>query len=239
MKKVIDSFKGLSKFELCLWCSSILLIVVSFIFLKEKSYLNLVNSLIGATALIFVAKGYVLGQVLTLAFSVTYGIISYGFAYYGEMITYLGMTAPIAVFSIISWIKHPYRDTSEVEVAKISVKQTAVTVLGAAITTVIFYFLLDCLDNANLIISTISITTSFLASYLSFLRSPFYALAYAANDVVLIILWILATLENLSYFPMIVCFAVFLVNDIYGFFNWRSIYKRQRSISLGIEKSLL
>lgn len=231
MKKVIDSFKGLSKFELGLWCSSILLIVVSFIFLKEKSYLNLANSLIGATALIFVAKGYVLGQVLTLAFSLTYGIISFGFGYYGEMITYLGMTAPIAVFSIISWIKHPHRDTHEVEVAKISARQAVTTVLGAVVSTAIFYFILGYLNNANLIISTASITTSFLASYLSFLRSPYYALAYAANDVVLIILWVLATMENLSYFPMIVCFLVFLVNDMYGFFNWRRIYRRQSAIS--------
>ena len=230
MKKIIDSFKGLSSFELGLWCSSILLIVVSFIFLKEKSYLNLINSLIGATALIFVAKGYVLGQVLTLAFSLTYGIISFGFGYYGEMITYLGMTAPIAVFSILSWIKHPYRDTSEVEVSKISAKQGITTVLGAVITTVVFYFILDYLNNANLIVSTLSITTSFLASYLSFLRSPYYALAYAANDVVLIVLWLLATMENLSYFPMIVCFLVFLVNDMYGFFNWRRIYRRQSSV---------
>ena len=106
MKKIIDSFKGLSKFELCLWGSSIFVIIVSFLFLKEKSYLNLLNSLIGATALIFVAKGDVFGQVLTLLFSVTYGIISYGFSYYGEMITYLGMTAPIAVFSIVSWLRH-------------------------------------------------------------------------------------------------------------------------------------
>ena len=161
----------------------------------------------------------------------TYGIISYGFAYYGEMITYLGMTAPIAVFSIVSWLKHPYRNTSEVEVSKISAKQGIITVLGAVVTSVIFYFVLAYLNNANLIISTVSITTSFLASYLSFLRSPYYALAYAANDVVLIILWVLATMENLSYFPMIVCFLVFLVNDMYGFFNWRRIYRRQRFLS--------
>lgn len=30
-------------------------------------------------------------------FSLLYGIISYAFAYYGEMITYLGMTMPMAV----------------------------------------------------------------------------------------------------------------------------------------------
>ena len=36
-----------------------------------------------------------------------YGAISYTFAYYGEMITYLGMTMPMAVFALISWNAQP------------------------------------------------------------------------------------------------------------------------------------
>ena len=231
MKKFLSSFKELSGFELGLWISSLFLIIISFLFLEEKSYFNLFCSLIGATALIFVAKGYVLGQVLTLVFSVFYGIISFSFSYYGEMITYLGMTAPIAVFSIVSWLKHPFHETKEVEVAKISARQVYVMVIFAILITLGFYFILKYLNNENLIISTISVTTSFLASYLSFLRSPYYALAYAANDVVLIILWILASLANAAYFPMIVCFVVFLLNDTYGFVNWRKIYSHQRRVS--------
>ena len=71
-------------------------------------------------------------------------------------------------------------------------------------------------------------TTSFLAVYLTFRRSPGYALGYAANDVVLIVLWVLAALADPAYVSVAVCFAAFLVNDLYGFFSWRKMECRQR-----------
>ena len=87
--------------------------------------------------------------------------------------------------------------------------------------------MLKAFHTANLAVSTVSITTSFLASWLLLFRSPFYGLAYAANDVVLVTMWILAALENIAYLPMAVCFCVFLFNDLYGFFNWSRLLKRQ------------
>ena len=93
--------------------------------------------------------------------------------------------------------------------------------------TVGFYFILKAFDTKNIIPSTISVTTSFIAVYLTFRRSPFYALGYAANDIVLIVLWTLATMEDLSYLSVVVCFVAFLANDVYGFINWRRMEKRQ------------
>ena len=61
----------------------------------------------------------------------------------------------------------------------------------------------------------------------NFRRSPYFALAYAANDVVLIVLWILAARENISYLSVIICFVMFLVNDLYGYFSWKRMEKRQ------------
>ena len=75
--------------------------------------------------------------------------------------------------------------------------------------------------------STVSIATRFLAVYLTFRRSPYFALAYAANDVVLIVLWTLAALEDISYISVIICFAMFLVNDLYGYISWKRMEKRQ------------
>lgn len=228
--KLNGSFKALSKFELILWLASVAAVTLSFL-LSSDDYLTLIASLIGVTALIFVSKGYVLGQILTVVFSVFYGIISFYFRYYGEMITYLCMTAPIAVMAVVSWIKNPFENTKEVRVSRLTIKSFTVLIILTAVVTAAFYFLLKALGNANLLFSTVSITTSFLASSLTFLRSPFYALAYAANDIVLIVLWTLASEENISYFPMIVCFLMFLLNDFYGFFNWKRIKKRQEKYS--------
>lgn len=179
--------------------------------------------------LIFVAKGEVLGQILTVVFSLAYAAVSLRFRYYGEMITYLGMTAPIAVMSVVSWLKHPYQaGKSEVAVARLTAGQIAWMSGLGLIVTVLFYFILAYFETANLLVSTVSILTSFLASYLMFCRSPAYALAYAANDLVLIVLWVLAAMDSLSYLPMVVCFAMFFCNDLYGFYNWRRMRSRQQ-----------
>lgn len=224
-----NPFKDLTGFEKALWIVSVIVVILSFLLSPKNDWLTLISSLIGVTALIFVAKGYVLGQILTVVFAAFYGIVSYYFAYYGEMIAYLLMTSPIAIMSVISWIRHPYKDTSEVTVSRLSRKTILALFALAALVTVLFYFILKALGNANLLVSTISVTTSFLASALTLLRSPYYALAYAANDVVLIVLWIMASVSDISYLPMIACFLMFFANDVYGFVNWRRMQKRQES----------
>ena len=219
----IKNFKSLSKFERALWTISLIVVALSFLLAPDKDYLSLIASLIGVTALIFVSKGYVFGQILTVIFSLFYGIISYHFAYYGEMITYLFMTSPMAIMATIEWYKNPYKKTKEVKVNKVSKRQISVMLILAVCVTMIFYFVLRAIGNANLFFSTLSITTSFVASYLTYLRSPYYALAYSLNDIVLIVLWIMASVENVAYIPMIFCFVMFLVNDIYGFLNWKKM----------------
>lgn len=224
-RSILDYF---TKGEIALWCISVILIVVSFFIFDRENYLTLVASLIGVTSLIFNAKGNPFGQFLMVVFSILYGIISFTFAYYGEMITYLGMTAPMSVFALISWLKNPCNgNRAEVKVNRLKLKEIVFMILLTAGVTVIFYYILSAFHTTNLIPSTISVTTSFLAVYFMFRRSEFFAIAYAANDIVLIILWILATLSDISYLSVVICFVMFLANDIYGFINWSKMQKRQ------------
>lgn len=229
-EKVKSLLNYFTKAEILLWCMSVILILVSFSIFDRESILTLIASLIGVTSLIFNAKGNAFGQFLMVVFSVLYGIISFSFSYYGEMITYLGMTAPMAVFALISWIKNPYNgNKAEVKVNRLKKKEIVFMILLTAVITFIFYFILAAFNTSNLIPSTISVTTSFLAVYLTFRRSAFYAAAYAANDVVLIILWIMATLSNITYLSVVICFVIFLINDVYGFINWSKMQKRQEA----------
>ena len=225
--KIYNPFRDLTKFEWTLWISSLAVVSASYLLSPDKDILTLLTSLIGVTALIFVAKGYVIGQALCVLFALVYGIISFYFRYYGEMITYLCMSAPSAIAAMISWIKNPYRETAEVKVATLTRKKLFLTAAMTVVVTIAFYFILRALNTANLAFSTLSVATSFFASALTFLRSPWYAIAYAANDLVLIVLWGMATAADISYLPMIFCFLMFLVNDLYGFFNWCRIRKRQ------------
>lgn len=229
MQKIKKYLFSLSKFELILWISSLIVIVGVFIFFQEKDYLSLVTSIIGATALIFLAKGNVIGAILSVLFGTLYVIISYELKYYGEMITYGLMTVPISIFAIISWIKNPSKENSvEVKINNLTKKEYLFSLVLGIVITIIFSFILKYFGTANLIVSTISVFTSFEACYLTQRRSEYYALFYAANDIVLIVLWTLATISSTQYILMVICFVIFLINDLYAFINWKKMKKRQK-----------
>ena len=132
MKKLTTYF---SKGELILWSGSVGLILVSFFLFDRVNFMTLAASLIGTTSLIFNAKGNPIGQALMVVFSILYGVISYTFSYFGEMITYLGMTGPMAFFALISWLRNPYNGNhAEVAINRLKNKELTfmyvLTVLG-------------------------------------------------------------------------------------------------------------
>ena len=225
MKKLTAYF---SRGELILWGVSSGLILISFLIFDRENTMTLAASLIGTTSLIFNAKGNPIGQALMILFSLLYGLISYTFSYFGEMIPYLGMTGPMALFALISWLRNPYKGNhAEVAVNRIGKWEYSGMYLATAVVTLGFYFILEHFNTANIIPSTLSVATSFIAVYLTFRRSPYFALAYAANDVVLILLWTLAAKEDISYLSVIICFVMFLINDLYGFISWKQMEQRQ------------
>jgi len=222
----------LTRNEKRLWAGSVLLTVLAFGIFDRENWLTLAASLIGVTSLIFNAKGNPFGQLLMVLFSVLYGIISYSFRYYGEMVTYLGMTGPMALFSLIAWLRHPFKgQRSEVAVNTLTRTEALLSVLLTGAATYVFFFILRAFGTQNLALSTLSVATSFLAVYLTFRRSAQYALAYAANDVVLIALWVIAARTDASYISVAVCFVMFLVNDLYGYVSWQRMRRRQAASS--------
>lgn len=217
-----NPIKTLTKREWSIWLGSIIIVLISNLATKDFDLLTLVAALTGVTSLIFATKGNVWGQVLMILFSILYGIISFRFRYWGEMMTYLGMTLPMAVWSTITWIENPSENNgNEVQIQSLSKKHIVALCISGIIVTAVFYYILKSFNTPNIIFSTISIITSFIAASLTMLRSLYYAVWYAVNDVVLIILWVLASLKDPAYIPVVVNFSIFFMNDMYGFMSWK------------------
>ena len=228
MKKLRDHIRYFRRGEIILWGGSMAVIFLSFLIFDRKNYLTLAASLVGVTSLIYNAKGNPFGQLLMVIFSLMYGVISWNCRYYGEMITYLGMTMPMAVFALVSWLRNPYgQGRAEVRVNRIGKTEAVFACALAAVVTFLFYRILAFFNTANPGLSAVSVTTSFLAVYLTFRRSAFFAAAYAANDIVLIALWGLAARTDISCLSVAACFAAFLANDVYGYISWQRMEKRQ------------
>ena len=223
-----NPFIDFTKKEWAIWIVSLIVVTVSNMVSGDFSLLTLIAALIGVTSLIFAAKGNVWAQILIIIFCILYGIISWRFRYWGELITYVGMNLPMAIWATITWLKNPSKENgNQVAIQKLNKKHIIILILSSIVVTFMFYFLLQILNTPNLLFSTISITTSFIAASLTMLRSSYYALGYALNDIVLIILWILASMENPVYIPVVVNFIIFFVNDMYGFFSWKKRETKQ------------
>lgn len=226
-----NPLKNLSRREWCLWGVSLLIVTISNIVTGNVDYLTLAATWVGITSLIFAAKGNVWGQLLMIAFSILYGIISFRFRYWGEVITYLGMSMPMAIWSTITWLRNPSSESaSEVAIQQLK-KHHFCALFGLSIfITGVFYLILQAFQTPNILFSTISVTTSFLAASLTMLRSSYYALGYAANDLVLVVLWGLAAVQNPIYIPVIINFLIFFFNDMYGFLSWKKREHAQMAI---------
>lgn len=216
-----NPFRQLNKKDWCVLIVSLTVVMLCNWLTPTAALTTKIGTIVGAVALIFMAKGDVWGQVLTVVFSVLYSITSWQFRYFGEMITYLGMTLPMALAAVFSWLRHPFEgNTAQVEIHRLTQSQRVWMVVCCIPITALFGMILWWLDTPNLLFSTLSVATSFLAAYLTYFRSRYYAVAYAANDVVLIVLWVLASVKEISFTPMIACFLVFLLNDLYAFSSW-------------------
>ena len=119
MKKLVNDF---SKCEIILWILSVSFIIISFCVFDRKNILTLAASFVGVTSLIFNEKGNPFGQFLMVVFSLLYGIISFKFSYFGKMITYLGMTMPMAIRSTITWIRNSAENGKQVAIQMLTKK---------------------------------------------------------------------------------------------------------------------
>lgn len=218
-----------TKFERMLWIGSAVIIFISYFLTDRSNIITPAAALLGVTSILLNAKGNPIGQALMVVFSCVYGWLSWKMRYYGEMITYLGMTMPMAVLALIAWLRHPFNgNAAQVAARRISRKEWPAALALTAAVTAGFYFILAALHTPFLPLSTLSIATSFLAVYLTFRRDPHFSLIYAANDLVLILLWLLSLPQNRNNLAVVICFAAFFANDVYGFASWKSMEKAQR-----------
>lgn len=220
--------KDWTLFEKILWFSSLFLVILVGIIFKSNIY-ALMYTLVDFTAILLLAKGKWLGQILGLISCFLYIYVSWKSKYYGEILVCIFLLFPMYIGGLISWLKHHNNKTDTVEVNKIKLKEWIAIVILVIPIFLGIYKLLEVLNTDELFISSISIITSLIPMYLSFRRSKYYFYFYLINDIVVIILWGALVLKgNLMLLPMVFNPAINLLNDSYGIYNWCKLEKIQK-----------
>ena len=144
------------------------------------------------------------------------------------MIISIFISLPISIFTFINWIKHPKNEgEQEIKISSLSNFSMLCIITFSILLFIPLYFLLKYFNTPNLIISTLSIIASLIASLLLLFRSHYYALFFILNDIIVMTLWILLCKIDISNLMMVITFLISLVFDIYGLINWSKIKKKQ------------
>lgn len=188
----------------------------------KSTALVIVSAIVCCTAIFFIAKGKVLGNILGIFQCILYSIVSYFNHFYGEIILCMGITLPIYIASIVTWIRNISKDEKVVKVNRmLKWQEWASMIAVVTVLSVGVYYLLQFLNTQNLIVSTINVSVSMIAGYLLIRRSEFSFIFFILNNIISIVLWstVLAggAIESV---PTFVLFLIYLLLNIMGFINW-------------------
>lgn len=227
MKKVL---KNWNIFETLFLIISLIILILCFILSQDKNIFSLIASILGIITVLCGAKGLVVAPMINIIYNIIYIALSISQRYYGEVLIYIFLMIPLNIITIISWLKNKSKENKDiVKVNILSKKEYFYIITITILITIGFYFLLKALNTNELLVSTISLTDTLLASYLMLRRSSNYAIAYIVNDIVLITLWGLSIKNSgTTYLPIVISFIIFLFNDIYGLINWKKMEKNQK-----------
>lgn len=227
-------FEDWNKFEKSFLICGLLTSIISSIIFNGTVIDTLYTSLYLITALLM-SKGKVECYFVGFVSVFFCGIVSYNQGYYGELIITAFLTFPIMIIGIISWLRHQDKEEDTVIISSLSKKEITIALLSQLVLFWIYYFILKAFNTDLLVISTMSVVTSVLASYFEARRSELSLFCYIANDLVIITLWLIPIISGqIELISVLVGPILLLINDIYGSYNWRRLKKQQKEKGIGV-----
>lgn len=228
MQYIYNYFKDWNLFEkLYLFVGIVVGILTSIIF--NGTIIDSLYTITYLTTAILMSKGKVESYFIGIISVFFYGIVSYNQGYYGELLITIFLTFPMMIIGIISWLKHQDKDEDVVIISSLSKKEIVFAFSSQLILFWVYYFLLKAFNTDLLMISSLSIVTSVLATYFEARRSELSLFCYVANDLILITLWMIPIINgDTSLISVLIGPMLLLVNDIYGSYNWKRLKDIQK-----------
>lgn len=218
--------KKINPFTLYIFASLMVLFVILISIIFKSSWFATISGILGLLTVIFQAHGKILGQIIGIIDSLSYGIFAYSYHYYGETIVYIFILIPILIYGIFSWSKH--KDNSHILPNSIKPKEIIIITIFSLILGYVIYVFLKIVGTNNVILNTVSMLTLTIANYLIARRNICGFLFLIVNDTILLSLWLITFLSlDQSVLSFILCVIINLINDTIGFFNWLKFQKKR------------
>ena len=212
---------------------AIFVLPITFAIIFESSVIECLASVLYLVWCFLVARGQAHAHFVGIFAVFLYAFVSWQVGYFGEVIIAGAISFPLIVFALVNWVCNKRVDKAKgkvVVVATLRRNEIILVILSQLLMGVGYYFLLRAFNTEFLIVSTLSIVTSVVGTYLLARRSQHFLLGFLLNDMVLVVLWSALVIGGqLVYFPLLLMPIMLLVNDTYGVWNWARLKKSQNT----------
>lgn len=207
------------------WLFAFTLINIYLFFVWKDTLIGLIASLTGMMSVVLVAKGKISNYYFGFVNIVLYSYIAYQNKYFGEVMLNMMYYFPMQFVGIYFWIKHRDKKKSkdDIKITKIGLKEKIFWLIVSVIGIIVYGLLLVKLENTLPYVDSTTTILSIVAMILMVKRVTEQWILWIIVDIVSIYMWLNIFLQDGSDVSMLVMWSAYLVNAIYGYYNWKKL----------------
>lgn len=216
-----ELFGGWKPFEAA-WLFLFIAMQIGIYIYNPDSILGMVSGIAGIICNVFVSKGKISNYFFGLIFAYTYFYISLGANFLGEMNTTLYVYIPAQFIGYFLWKANMQKEqNSDAVIAKaLTVKGWIGLLAFLIIGTLLFVEILNYYGGSSTGLDGLSTIIVVAAQVLMVLRYREQWLLWIVLNIISIALWA----ENTAMYVM---YSAYLLNSLYGYYNWSKLQKNK------------
>ena len=225
MKSLKNQFKNWTKVDYA-WLLIANLTILSLSLYWGDGIIPIVSALTGVTCVIFVSKGMMLNYPVGIINVVLYAYLAYQSKLYGDFMLNAFYYLPMQFIGMYMWKKAGDKEESG------TIKSKALTYvqrwkLGviSLISIGVYALILKVLGGNIPLIDATSTVLSVIAMILMVRQYLEQWYVWIVVNVVSIIMWAISLSQGSGNYATILMWIVFLVNSLYGLYNWKKANK--------------
>lgn len=215
-----------------IWLITFTVINIWLFFAWEDTTLGLISSMTGMLCVILIAKGKISNFFFGMVQTSTYAYISYSYGLYGEAMLNGLFYFPMQFIGLYMWRKNKtlqkFKD-EDIVIKRLSIKGWGVVGISVVIGAFIYMELLFYLNAQQVRIDSFAVVMSVAAQILMTLRFAEQWILWVLVNMLSIVLWIVTLSQSGGNdYTMLVMWTAFLMNSIYGWYNWEKLAKQSQ-----------
>lgn len=220
-------FKDWNLFEKS-WLIIFTLINVAVLIYSKEGILGFTASVTGMLSVILVAKGKISNYYFGIINVVIYGFISYNSKYYGEAMLNILYFLPMQIIGFMMWRRNNVNidESKEVKAERMTVKEIILWSVLSGIAVIVYGIILKKLNNTLPMADSFTTVLSVTAMILMVKRYIEQWIVWIMIDIVAIYMWLFIK----SDYNITIMWTAYLVNAVYGLYNWAKLYRREREL---------